>query len=195
MRNHHKIVLCFAGHWVKKDDLTGEHVFPSSKIWERLHSSGAGSFPSHFKTDDGKLNRIAWEAHLFDARNLIGFCKQCNGEKGTKHLTTWLKSNPYYGKEFLDSIMPLTTHIVPRTKDGEGLADAMISHFFKKKDSLTLLADAPLLENSSLVLKELKAVNQLSLADIKRLLKEGDNAEVAEELRQLCEELAQKLKI
>lgn len=194
MRNNHKLILCFGrGHWVKKDDIRGDHAFPSSKIWERLHQVAVAKFPDHFKTDEDKLNRIAWEAHYFDAKNLIGLCDICNKTKGTQ-LITWLKINPYYGMDFINLISPLTADIVPRTRDGVGLGDAMISHFFKKKNSLTLLADAPLLENSSLVLKELKSVNQLSLADIKRLMEDEENAAIAKKLGKLCKDLAEKLK-
>jgi hypothetical protein len=184
-RNYNKIVLCFAGHWVDKSDIQGEHAYPSSQIWMRLHQIALRLLPDTLKTNAGNLNRIAWEVHHFDARNLIGFCKSCNQKKGEKSLINWVKSNQYYGQEFVDSILPLSNHVVPRTKDGEGLGDAMISHFFMKRNSLTLLADAPLL-NTPLVLSEFKVLNRLTPEEIGRLQQNADTAAEIGQLLEVC---------
>ena len=90
------VALCVAGHWVRLSDLEGDHAFPESHIiyrffrlfpqkkkWER--STSFGFLPEIYRAvlNDGavKPNKVFLYAHLFDSKNIMGLCSQCNQKK------------------------------------------------------------------------------------------------------------------
>ncbi len=196
-RNNHKLVLCFGGHWVDKNDLQGEHVFPSSIIWERLRKLSLKFFPDSLKTKDSKgkknvLNRIAWEVHLFDSRNIVGMCGNCNKEKGEGLPFTWFLRSDFYGEDFVKSITPLSEDIIPRTKDGIGLGDAMVSYFFMKRDSVALLATVRLTDDT--ISEELTRLVEMKNVDLDRMLARKETREEAQVLMKVAGQVFRKLK-
>ncbi|MFC1754692.1 hypothetical protein ACFL96_15060 [Thermoproteota archaeon] len=132
--------LCFGGHWVHVNMLTGDHAYDADYVEGRIYEhvgdvSNQGLFPEDFSypIPARQTRRAPSELmllyYLLDARNIVGLCGECNGKKKGDYLK-WLLVNNCYGAEFINQHFPLNySTIIPRTRDGQGLADAMIYHF------------------------------------------------------------------
>lgn len=134
------VAFCFAGHWVREDQIQGDHAYPGPFIVERLFTLFPqvfkdGNVPQVFKylTNETTPNKTALMYHYLEPKNLISMCKFHNGNKQDQFIE-WLLTNERYGLEFINQEFPLDySTIVPRTKTKQGLGDAMMVFIFNKK--------------------------------------------------------------
>ncbi len=150
--------ICFgSGHWVRLKDIQGDHAYPGSFVVGRLYRFFAddNSIPKKGKKSaedprkklnpnlkftasnapEGILpknepNKGMLMLYYSDSKNLIGLCGTCNSSKG-ENFIKHLRESPCYGNNFINAHFPLNySTIIPRSKDGQGLGDAMMMFFF-----------------------------------------------------------------
>lgn len=190
--------LCFGGHWTTADDLEGDHAYPIAEIKtrfahyfarlsqkERVNGSfndgltnqfKGGSLDDEFINQYGKPNQLSWQAYFYDARNIIGLCSGCNGNKLDRPYR-WLLNNKFYGEGFIKAAFPLRDDtIIPRAKNGQGLADAMAYYFLARVNGLAFIG------RIDAVLGQITNITSMPLEVLKDFYKNPQFAQAANKL-------------